>query len=471
MRAIAGLLTLLLTAAAPGAELAATDLLFPGGLRLRLEIRDGVQTSGAAWAAFLDRWFDYFDRDGDGSLSAAEAARVCPLPLAGGRQVVLDFKQLDADRDGKGSRAELKAFYRRAGFTPVVVVLLPPTAEDVRLSEALFGHLDRDGDGKLTKAELAGAPALLRKLDEDEDEVLTAAEALALAPDVGSPPRQLSAAVAGGAGPADAVLRISQGEEQRPRLAVIRTKAVREAIAASSAAYRLRIADDFCTVASMPSEKRAAFPSARRFYLAQYEAARGDRPAVGRKELEADPGLQALAGLCEHADRNSDGKLEQGELEAFLDLIGQGVMCQTVVTVRDRGRNLFDGLDADGNGRLDLRELNAAARLLDGDGKGLAALTRGQIPRQYRLTVERGVPGTSFGPVTLASRAKRPAPPEGVAPRGPAWFVAMDRNGDGILSPREFLGPPEVFRRLDADGDGVISVDEAERADRQRPRK
>ena len=50
------------------------------------------------------------------------------------------------------------------------------------------------------------------------------------------------------------------------------------------------------------------------------------------------------------------------------------------------------------------------------------------------------------------------------ARRGPRWFQAMDRNGDGYLSPREFLGSPARFRELDADGDGRISVAEAERA-------
>jgi hypothetical protein len=37
----------------------------------------------------------------------------------------------------------------------------------------------------------------------------------------------------------------------------------------------------------------------------------------------------------------------------------------------------------------------------------------------------------------------------------------MDRNGDGVVSRREFLGPPELFRKLDRDGDGVISPAEA----------
>jgi hypothetical protein len=41
----------------------------------------------------------------------------------------------------------------------------------------------------------------------------------------------------------------------------------------------------------------------------------------------------------------------------------------------------------------------------------------------------------------------------------------MDRNGDGDVSRREFLGTIEQFRRIDSDGDGLIDVVEAERAD------
>jgi hypothetical protein len=49
--------------------------------------------------------------------------------------------------------------------------------------------------------------------------------------------------------------------------------------------------------------------------------------------------------------------------------------------------------------------------------------------------------------------------------RGPAWFRAMDRNGDGDVSRREFTGPPEVFDKLDLDKDGLISPEEAAKAD------
>ena len=50
-------------------------------------------------------------------------------------------------------------------------------------------------------------------------------------------------------------------------------------------------------------------------------------------------------------------------------------------------------------------------------------------------------------------------------PIGPIWFQRMDRNNDGDLTWNEFLGPREVFDRLDADGDGLIDPVEAEKAE------
>ena len=46
-----------------------------------------------------------------------------------------------------------------------------------------------------------------------------------------------------------------------------------------------------------------------------------------------------------------------------------------------------------------------------------------------------------------------------------------DRNNDGDVSLREWLGTEEEFRRMDADGDGLISADEAERYDAKMRKK
>ena len=40
----------------------------------------------------------------------------------------------------------------------------------------------------------------------------------------------------------------------------------------------------------------------------------------------------------------------------------------------------------------------------------------------------------------------------------------MDRNRDGDVSRREFLGPRDQFDRLDRDNDGLIDADEARAA-------
>ena len=47
---------------------------------------------------------------------------------------------------------------------------------------------------------------------------------------------------------------------------------------------------------------------------------------------------------------------------------------------------------------------------------------------------------------------------------GPIWFQRMDRNNDGDLTWNEFLGPRDVFHRIDKDGDGLIDPQEAAEA-------
>jgi Ca2+-binding EF-hand superfamily protein len=454
-------------AAAP-APAGAADILFPNGAapaRLRVEVEVDGRAPDVAWEAFLDKLFDHFDRDGDGSLSAAEAGRLFPLPLPGGREVAMDFAKLDADRDGRGSRAEFKAYYRAAGFAPLIVVTRPPPAERLRLGEALFRHLDRDGDGTLSRTELEGAPGLLRRLDENEDEVLTPSELLAVELD-GPPPAdagmmKLSAADTGS--PPDAVLRVPLGQgASLPRLEA-RGQAFRPAEESPDRGFRFLIPDGRASVAPAAGNPGGGFRAAKAFYLAQFRDAVGSGSGVAKAALEQDPGLRVFVGLFDAADRDGDGQLTRAELQAFLDLVELGVGCQVVVTAEDLGRNLFDLFDRNQDGILDLAELNGAAAFGDA---GRRPVGRPDVPRQVRLSVARGPVGPRFGPVPVPAAAAPPAAAPTAAARGPRWFRAMDRNGDGFVSPAEFVGPPDLFRKLDADGDGRISPEEAERAGR-----
>lgn len=428
------------------------DLAFPspeGPLRVRVVATVDGRPPDAAWGAFLGRLFAHSDRDGDGSLSRAEAARLFPLPLPGGRAATMDFPRLDADGDGCATPAEFRAFYRRAGFAPVVTVVRPPTAERLAPSVALFRHLDRDGDGSLSRAELGGATDLLRRLDEDEDEVLSPAELLALGP---------TESVAA-AGPAPRVGRVG-GRPDGLLLADLgggharfESRSGRARVGAD--ARSLDFAGGSVAIREPDVAAGGGFQAAKEFTLAQFAGALGGGAALRKADAEADAGSQVVAGLFDPADRDGDGRLTPTELREFLDLIELGVGCQLLVTVEDRGPGLLDRLDANGDGRLSGPELARAAGLPPGHSTA---------SRLFRVGLSRGPVGPAFGPVPTPESVARPkAAPAGLA-RGPAWFRAMDRNGDGSVSAAEFRGSRARFAELDRDANGWVSLSEADAA-------
>jgi hypothetical protein len=147
---------------------------------------------------------------------------------------------------------------------------------------------------------------------------------------------------------------------------------------------------------------------------------------------------EALAVL----NRDRDRKLSK-EMLAYFDRIESlrplaERSCVSLV-FSPEGRGLFGLLDGDGDGRLSVRELRNAHQLLarldaDGDGR----LAREEVPRHYRgeLTLGSGG-GDRFGRVA-AQVLRRPA-----RGRGPLWFQKMDRNRDGDVSRKEFIGTDE----------------------------
>jgi Ca2+-binding EF-hand superfamily protein len=173
-------------------------------------------------------------------------------------------------------------------------------------------------------------------------------------------------------------------------------------------------------------------------------------------------------------DRNGDGKLFAKEMLDYLEEVSKfqtlaAGSCGTL-TMSEQGRGLFALIDTDGDGRLSVREMRNAVRLieqLDRDGDG--QISRHEVPRNYQLALNRGSTaqspfGNNQGLVFLANGMRgTPTPPR--PPCGPRWFRKMDRNRDGDVSRRELLGTHEEFRRIDTDGHGLISVEEAERAD------
>ena len=91
------------------------------------------------------------DTNGDGMISRTEAAA---LPRLAER-----FDVVDGNGDGQLTRDELRFARQQAG------------------GGGFIRHLDKDGDGKVSKAEaLAGAEARFNRADADEDGFLTSEE-------------------------------------------------------------------------------------------------------------------------------------------------------------------------------------------------------------------------------------------------------------------------------------------------------
>jgi Ca2+-binding EF-hand superfamily protein len=524
---------------------------------VRLDVRVDGKPLQAAWDDFIDYVFKYADTDGDGVLNKEEAEGAPePSSLNSGAFLFGGFggmapggrATMDANKDGKVTREEFADFYRKSGLPPFQVQVkndngprmgMPfqqkaPSAAD--LNAALMKLLDKDRDGKLSRAELAAAPEIFRKLDLDEDEVITHQELL---PDF--TPLNLAfggvAYATGGQGPKqpdndpvflapsggssrDVARRlltrygkgkktltradIALGAEEFARLdrdgngeldaeelahflprtpdlsAIVRLgeRGVNEATidpapgqARPPAGVTLRAAQDTMVLsfgqerlavrvgASKPRAQLGAF--IRQAAVAQFQAAdRDNNGYLDEKEIQRS----GFGRMAKQIDRDGDGKIYEKELIAYLEKVEemQARATSSCVTLHfaDAGKGLFDLFDLDRDGRLSLREIQAMPKVVDELGKG-GAISAADIPHSYLFRVEQGAGGGGVDPFAVFETLgvnNGPPPPLG---RGPLWFQRMDRNRDGDVSRREFLGSDELFRRIDTDGDGLISLEEA----------
>jgi Ca2+-binding EF-hand superfamily protein len=151
------------------------------------------------------------------------------------------------------------------------------------------------------------------------------------------------------------------------------------------------------------------------------------------------------------------------EIVAYYNYLQAPMLASIRAMAVQEANALFQTLDQTGDGRLSLREMRSAAerlRTLDANGDG--RLGEDEIPTTILVTLARGgFSGYSGGTGTLGRQPGGRAP---AAAQGPDWFVRMDRNGDGDVTLKEFLGTEEQFRKLDRNGDGFIDRTEAEAA-------
>jgi Ca2+-binding EF-hand superfamily protein len=472
----------------------------PDGYRIARRARMwGTQDGSGSADALSKALMDLLDTDKDGKLSRQELA-AAPERLL----------KKDADDDEMVTAAELlgQAPTGQLGYRVVVdgaaapplaadspFVALTPGESPRALAKRLLARYAPPGskDGRLSRKQLGLDEATFKLLDADEDGQLDAEELGRFArrpPDVEltvnlgkdggvvitevkGRPLPVGIKVKAGKAPAVGVPRLAPPV----RLKVKGFQTAPPAVLAPGGGP----ARDMVTleVGNTVVELRLAsggfgggmvfFPDGEQFYKMQFSAADQDNNGY----LDMNEARRSVFGpLFKQMDADGDGKLYLKEVLAFVNkmktLKDKASACCLSLSVSDQGRGLFDLLDTNGDGRLSVREMRNAVKLLErldrnGDGK----IDRSEIPRRYAVEARRGPSGGGGGQAGFVV-AYGGAPMIGPAPprqAGPLWFRKMDRNGDGDVSRKEWLGSEELFKKIDTDGDGLISAEEATKAD------
>jgi hypothetical protein len=453
-----------------GPNLSGLDLAFRGPselVRIRLRLACGGVPLARRRQAALAALFRHADRSADGSLDRLEVTRL-PTGLSV-RQILWGnlapastdgppWETLDVDGSDTVSQAELATYYEREGLGIALVSTSSFTGSQA-LNRALKQAVDSNQDGQFAETEWASLASSLAKLDTNDDQLVQAEE---LVVGIDYPGVALGR-----------LLRPEFAKDSKPAanwpLVVVPAAGEDRLTSAVLAAWRTSTPQAEVTLdldrAGEPAEPPPAFESQRmtihfgptfqpadetlstacKQLLDDFAAADAD---VNHKIDSNDAAAAGqLARVFVPADENGDDRLERAELTRWLQLQKLLADSLAVVTIVDAGAGLFQELDHNRDGALSVREIrDARPRLLRS-----RALVNEQLDEQkFRQNVQ------------VAASLGRPGRISFALPRrGPAWHQGMDRNGDGDISRREFLGSEASFDKLDADRDGLLDANEA----------
>jgi Ca2+-binding EF-hand superfamily protein len=440
--------------------------------RIALDATGTLPTPGQA-DALNKILFNLLDTNKDGKLSRKELEAAPAILL-----------KKDADDDEMVTAAELQGqTTSNMGYQVLIdgdmtaplsaegpLVAVNARESNRNLARQLLNRYARSAEakkaGKLTAKDLGLNAEAFRKLDVDEDGKLDAEELARFArrdPDV-----EIDISIGK---PASVVIRPLRGKD--PGMAVHKEKDGTVSVAIGNTILHLRLDGNgngwMTGFRAVPVDDDA-------FIKMQFAAADADNN--GYLDMTEARRNGYFANSFKAMDADGDGKLYLKEVLAYnarqKELRAKAAASCVTVTMSDQGKGLFDLLDTNGDGRLSVREMRAAVKLidrLDRDGDGCISVN--EIPRRYSLTAKRGGSGGgNFSRAVVAfAPGMQPSGPRPEPSAGPLWFRKMDRNRDGDVSRREFLGTDEQFREIDTDGDGLISVKEAEAYDAKMRKK
>jgi Ca2+-binding EF-hand superfamily protein len=194
--------------------------------------------------------------------------------------------------------------------------------------------------------------------------------------------------------------------------------------------------------------------------FAQQEPGPGPRNGPGDREGRQGGGQRQFAETWKSADKDKDGFISTQEF---------GGMPRLRNLPEDKRANLFKRLDKSGDGRLSREELSRIARPHDGQGPPMQRLWELDADKSGGVSFQEFKVGKVFGKL----------PPQ----KQQALFRRLDRDGDGMISPKDRPKPPfrpeagkerqdgpapaakrdqprHLIRQFDRDGDAALTFDE-----------